>query len=138
MTIAREQFLAAVKSCIGTPVVHRGRKIGQALDCVGIIVAALAACGEALHDRLDYGRIPSGDQLASGLSNAGFRRVDVEDRRPGDVLQVFAGREPRHAVVLIDERDNVVHAYGKGNCVLQVPNGVRIYACWRYGGFTDG
>lgn len=135
---AREQFLAAVKSCIGTPVVHRGRAIGQALDCVGVISASMAACGIEMADRRDYGRIPSADQLAAGLEHADFVRVAVEDRRPGDVLQVFAGAEARHAVVLVGDGDAIVHAYGKGNRVAQAPLGSRIFACWRHRGFLDG
>jgi hypothetical protein len=135
---AREQFLAAVESCVGTPVVHRGRTIGQALDCVGVVVASMATCEIVLADRLDYGRIPSGDQLAAGLEHAGFVRVAVEDRRPGDVLQVYAGQEARHAVVLVADGDLIVHAYGKGNRVAKAPLGSRIGACWRHRRLSDG
>lgn len=94
----REDFVAAVMRLIGTPVVHRGRVAGVALDCVGVPKVALSSLGIPI--RLDdvYGRFPKPDQLLSGLADY-CNRVAVSDRAPGDVLALYAGRQPRHVAV---------------------------------------
>lgn len=133
--IAREQFLAAVRSCIGTPVGHNGRTIGGALDCVGVPWAACVACGMAMEPTPQYRRrLPSADELAAGLSVYCDR---VGDLARAHLLQVFAGREARHVVVPVrteGDRLYVVHAWGKGGVVQETALRDRVAQGWRVRG----
>jgi hypothetical protein len=94
--IAREQFLAAVRSCIGTPVGHRGRTIGKALDCVGVPWAACVACGMEMVETPAYRRLPTGEQLRAGLA---IFCDEVADPAAAHLLQVYVREVPRHVVV---------------------------------------
>jgi cell wall-associated NlpC family hydrolase len=118
--IARADFIAAVESLAGTPVVHRGRVAGPrgGVDCVGVVLVALAMCGVNLLEVEPYGLVPDADQLTAALSRY-CDRVEVRDARPGDVLQVAVGARPRHVQVLVDSR-HVVHAWAKGRIVRRV------------------
>lgn len=131
---AREQFLAAVTSFVGTPVQHAGRTPGVGLDCVGVAIAACRRIGMEVDDTRTYDRLPSGDQLRAGL--LGYcDEVPVADRIPGDLLQVFFGKQPRHLVVLVGQnecgQDVVVQALGRKAKVRKTLLAARIAACWR-------
>jgi|694.fasta_scaffold39617_2 hypothetical protein len=133
--IARADFLAAVLSCVGTPVGHRGRTIGGALDCVGVPWAAAVVCGLELPETADYGLVPGGDQLAGGLMSYCDR---VYEPARAHLWQVRAGRQARHVVVPVgyDEggTPRVVHAWGKGQLVKLVPWPGEVDTYWRIRG----
>lgn len=133
--IQRAQFIAAVRSCIGTQVGHGGRTIGGALDCVGVPWAAAVACGLQLPATASYGLLPGGDQLAGGLMAYCDR---VFDPARAHIWQVYAGRQARHVVVPVgvDETGTplVVHAWGKGNAVRLVPWPGAVESYWRIRG----
>lgn len=133
--IAREQFLAAVASAIGTPVGHHGRTIGGALDCVGLPWAAARACGLDLPPTQRYGKLPSGDELAAGLALFCDR---VADPAAAHLLQVYAGRQPRHVVVIerIESPDRIVivHAWGKNRIVQRTTLADQVAQAWRIRG----
>lgn len=135
--IARADFLAAVRSCIGTEVGHRGRTIGGALDCVGVPWAACRAVGLEVPDTADYGIFPGGDQLSSGLL-AYCDQVDELDR--AHILQVFVGRQARHVVVPVETNEagelRVVHAWGKSRRVELVKLDYTIAHLWRIRGIS--
>jgi hypothetical protein len=138
--IAREQFLAAVKSLCGTPVVHRGRVAGPrgGVDCVGVPLVALALCGATVDMHADiYGMVPDSDQLEAGLARY-CDRLDVAVAGPGDLLQVYHGRKPRHVMVWTGRTQAgqamAVHAWGKGACVREVVVAESIAGAWRVRG----
>lgn len=128
--IARAQFLAAVRSCIGTPVGHYGRTIGGALDCVGVPWASAVACGLELPPTPRYGKLPSGDELRSGL--ALFCDL-VADPADAHILQVCAGRQPRHVVVPVGD-GMVVHAWARHRIVQETREPRDIALRWRIRG----
>lgn len=133
--IAREQFLAAVISCIGTPVGHYGRTIGKALDCVGVPWASCVACGMHLEPTTRYRRLPTGEELRAGLSQYCDEVGHVADAH---ILQVYAGAEPRHVVVPVGLRDDgavrVVHAWRKNGVVQEAVLVDRVWRWWRIRG----
>jgi hypothetical protein len=123
--IAREQFLAAVRSCIGTPVGHRGRTIGKALDCVGVPWAACVACGMEMVETPAYRRLA-------------IFCDEVADPAAAHLLQVYVREVPRHVVVPVGVSECgqmiVVHAWHKNRIVQDAILADRVAAHWRIRG----
>ena len=40
-----KNMIAAARACLGTPFHHQGRMPGVGLDCIGLVIVALARCG---------------------------------------------------------------------------------------------
>lgn len=135
--ISREDYILAVRMCIGTPVQHGGRKIGKCLDCVGVMWAACDLCGLLLEPHPRYGPLPSGDELSGGLSLFADRVERIEDAH---ALQVFVGRQPRHLVVPVgldaSGRIEIVHAWGKMSLVQLTTLTSPVAAAWRLRGVS--
>jgi cell wall-associated NlpC family hydrolase len=136
--IARAQFVEQVMALVGQPVRHRGRRPGAGLDCVGVPIAAAAACGLDLVVDSTYGQIPSWGDLRAGLLRH-CDEVPLDSRQPGDILAMFEGMDIRHVAVLvwpIDGRDCIVVARpGRGRVVMQsIHASDRISSCWRLRG----
>lgn len=75
--------VAEARSWLGTKWRHRGRnRFG--IDCIGLIVHAVAAGGIQMRDRRDYGREPWKDGLQRELEE--HFGAPVSDMQPGDVL----------------------------------------------------
>jgi len=112
-------FIAAVLSCVGTPIAHLGRQPGRALDCVGLPWAACVLCGMEMAPTISYGYTPSADDLERGLSQF----CDPVEAG-GHIWQVPFGRQMRHVVVPVGANSCgqpiVVHAWAKGRCVRRV------------------
>lgn len=133
--IPHAKFLAAVESCIGTPVKHMGRIPGKALDCVGLVWAAVRLCGVSLPPTRSYRRLPSAGELYAGLSE----HCDVvSDPSKAHLLQVMAGGEARHVVVPVGFNETghrvVVHAYGKHAVVQKAMLVEPVIWSWRIRG----
>ena len=126
-----DTFLAVVRACVGTPVRHRGRVPGRGLDCVGVPIVALAACGVMVPEPPPYGSVPSPSELRAGLLRIGAQ-VPIPERRPGDVLVMFWRGEPAHVGVLVED-DLVVHARARTGVVAmeRLGRGHRLAECWR-------
>lgn len=127
--IARADFIVAVRSCIGTPVVHMGRVIGDGLDCVGLPWAAARVCGADLPPTRRYQSWPSADELTAGLQEF----CEVCEPADAHLLQVYAGKQARHIVVPVS-MGRIVHAWGKASHVVEVPMTERIARGWRIRG----
>lgn len=131
--ITPQQFVAAVRSLLGAPVVHRGRSRAAGLDCVGVPIAAARACGEMVAEPTPYGRLPSGEEMHAGLASYCVR-IPLEEREPGDLLMVMYGRQARHCVVLVGAnecgQEIVVHALGSRGKVSEDLL-VDPVECWR-------
>ena len=116
--IARAEFIRAVRSCIGTEVIHMGRKPGKALDCVGLPWAACNSLGMGLPATMVNNAMPSEADLTAGMSKY---CAQVDDG--GHLLQVYIGREARHIVVPVGFNECgqvlVVHAWGYGRKVCE-------------------
>jgi len=132
--IARAQFLEAVQATVGTPFAQHGRLLGVALDCVGVLVCALRACGVEVRDHEEhYGNLPCG--LHEELK-AIAAPIEHRDRQAGDVLTFHVAGDVRHLGVLVHvdaRRDWIVHAkQNTGRVVRQpVPASMVVAGCWR-------
>lgn len=131
---SRSLFIATVESYIGTPVVHRGRVAHRALDCVGLPIAACRAMGMEIEEPPLYGKLPDAATLRVGLLRY-CRELPGDQRVPGDILQVFAGKQARHVVVFTGVnkcgQHIVVHAWGKNSRVQRALLDVNIVvAAW--------
>lgn len=132
--ISRADFIEAVLLCVGTPVVHMGRVPGHGLDCVGLVWAACDLRGLTLPRTPSYGPLPNGATMTQGLELFADRCASIEDAH---VLQVYMGKEPRHAVVPVafdGDRIEVVHAWGKHQQVRRARLTERVHAAWRMRG----
>ena len=86
---------------IGARWSHRGRSL-YAVDCIGIVVAAVRAGGVPFVDRLDYSRVPWRNGLEHELRVRFGEPVD--DMRVGDIalVQFEKKREPSHVGIITD------------------------------------
>lgn len=131
----RDDFVAAVRSYVGTPFSHRGRTPGVALDCAGVVVCALASGGIASPD-IRYGMHPTPAQMSEGLQSIGYA-VPVDDRRTGDLLTMHVhGLGEVHMAVLVemkaDGSELIVHPSRRQRIVeTTLSRGYRLASCWR-------
>ena len=99
--------------------VHQGRSV-HGIDCIGLVVACVRACGLPVRDRTDYGRDPDGtlvDALDAHL-------VRVDDRRLGDVALIeYAPGVPRHVGILGSNggQQTLIHADTRHGRVVEHP-----------------
>jgi len=137
--VSRNSFVSLVESYIGTPVKHRGRTPHVGLDCVGLVIAACRALGLEVPEPPLYGKLPDADVLRAGL-NLYCSERPANDPVPGDLLQVYAGKQARHVVVLTGVnkcgQQLVVHAWGKNSIVQRALLDDRVVACWAINGMT--
>ena len=114
-------FAAAAQALAGVPFRLHGRDPATGLDCIGLIVAALAACGRSP-------ALPNGYRLSqrtlpdlSGFAAANGFAETREGVRAGDVLLLRVGPAQVHfAIALPHER--FVHAHaGLGRVALGEP-----------------
>lgn len=131
----REEFVASTLALCGVPIQHRGRNASVGLDCVGVPVAAAAACGAILAEPAPrYGLTPSEDELADGLRHVA-RRITTDERQAGDLVQMLMGRQARHCGVIVEvgeRHDRIVHAFAKKRRVeLALVPVEQIKAVWR-------
>jgi len=92
----------AARAYLGTPFRHQGRS-RSGLDCIGLLVLALADAGRAVADVTTYGRDPHNGLLEANLIREFGPAIAKEDARPGDlVAMAYLGRVTRHVAVLGD------------------------------------
>ena len=137
--VSRNAFVSLVEGYIGTPVVHRGRIPHIGLDCVGLAIAACRALGMDVPEPPIYGKLPDADVLRAGL-NLYCSERPAATRVPGDLLQVYAGKQARHVVVFTGVNSCgqhlVVHAWGKNGVVQRAILDDRVVAAWAINGMT--
>ncbi len=132
MTVSRERFVEVTRGFVGTPYLHLGRVPGEGLDCAGVPLCAMVACGLEV-PAATYGIEPSKEQAEHWLKRYGRRRA-FGDRLPGDVLVMRHGGSLGHMAVVVGE-DVVVHARARRNgCgkVVEVPlhRSMHVLSCW--------
>lgn len=107
-----ELRVAEARQYLGVKWRHRGRK-PWSLDCIGLVIRAVAAGGLQMVDRQNYGREPWNDGLRQEMrAQLGD---PVEDWQPGDIALISwdQGSEPSHVGVIGDYPDglSLIHAY---------------------------
>ena len=107
-----EAVIRAARETIGTPWVHQGRLIGQALDCVGVAIHVCRQLDLPYVDLVGYGRSPAFGLLEATMAcQPSLSAIEwIDDRRPGDLLLMRFGRCPQHLAILTDA-DTIVHSW---------------------------
>jgi len=117
----RRAALAAVRAAIGTPFRPQGRVAGLGLDCVGVVLLALAGAGVPLPATPAYAL--GGEHAA--LVDATCQTIGLRPRRglrwakPGDLILFQLGSGNRHMAVLSD--GGIIHAHAGLRRVVEGP-----------------
>ena len=123
-TATAAAMIAAARECLDTPFHHLGRQPGVAMDCVGLVLVALAAAGLHPVGPRTYSRHPDGRTLFRLMRGALGAEVEpggaVEDT-PGAVLGFAMRGQPCHVGVRTDW--GLIHALaprGRGDFLTKV------------------
>lgn len=110
------RFIAALESLQGTPWHHQGRT-RAGLDCVGLVIAALADQGVRLDVPANYHRTAAAAMLKAWLDSAAAVRA-VPDIGAGRLLVFRVRRQAQHIAVALGA-DRMIHAVrGAGVCAV--------------------
>jgi len=115
---ARSAMAAAAMTLVGTPFRLHGRDPRQGLDCVGVLVVALAAAGRTPRLPLEYTlRRTSIDEFVAAAAEVGLIPAR-DDLAAGDFIVARPGAAQFHAGVC-GFGHAIVHAHaGLGRVVL--------------------
>ncbi|MAY76063.1 NlpC/P60 family protein [Citromicrobium sp. WPS32] len=122
----------AADDLVGIPFRLQGRDPSTGLDCIGLVLASLAAAEITLALPADYR--PQRRRFIlpyEALAAAGLIEVR-EPRRAGDVLLLETGPAQVHAAVAVS-RHRIVHAHAGLRRVVEspLPDHWHVLACWR-------
>ena len=109
----------AAEALVACPFRLHGRDPAMGLDCVGVVVAAFAACGRTVAEPEGYGlRNRSIDRWLALAARAGLQPCAL-DQESGDVLLVRPGPAQHHLLVATGG-ERFVHAHaGLRRVVIQ-------------------
>lgn len=126
------RIAAAAAQLEGTPFRLGGRDPAGGLDCVGLVVAALAACGHGPVAVPPYAMRRTHLQPFDRLAAAHALRPVVDDLLAGDVLACRVGAAQFHAAIVLD-RARLVHAHAGLRRVVAgpMPSDWNIVRHWR-------
>lgn len=97
----RGAFVAAARSHIGTAFWHLGRG-PRRLDCVGLVIVALAEAGRTGVSPRAYGRDPEQDRLREHLIAHFGTSLPLTQAQPGDIALMAWGPQPQHVAIVAD------------------------------------
>ena len=121
MTRAREEFAAAAEALVGTPFRFRGRDRKTGLDCVGVVLAALADIGRKPAELNGYAmRQTHPDRHIDVALACGFELFEGTELEPGDLLLVNPGPAQVHLLVFAGKR-GFIHAHAGLGRVVRTP-----------------
>lgn len=122
---ARQAFIAAARARVGVRFRHQGRSATH-LDCIGLMVTALADAGMACTDRRAYGRNPQRDDLRAALRQHFGPPVaiapDLSAVQPGDIALMVWHLRPQHVAVFGDYMQgglSLIHADANFGAVVE-------------------
>ena len=127
-----EALANAASELVGTPFRLQGRDPAHGLDCIGLVLASLAAVGARIDLPADYRpRRRSFTVPLDALHAAGLVAADG-GRRAGDILLLRTAPAQLHTAIAIGNGD-IVHAHaGLGRVVRSpLPDSWPILAAWR-------
>lgn len=104
---------AAAREWLGVPFRHQGRS-RNGIDCVGLCVLSLRACGFPVDDVMDYPRDPDGRLLAGLRERLGD---PVSGYGVGDIVVAAFPKRERHIAILGDYVHgglSIIHAWSGG------------------------
>ena len=110
-----EAIVTEARSWVGTPYLHQGRRKGQGVDCIGLVVGVAPSLCITVKDRADYAQQPAKGELQKELDRHGFR-IPFTARQAGDILLMRFSTEPQHVAIFTGQ--SIIHAYQNvGKCV---------------------
>lgn len=110
----------AAEALVGAPYRLHGRSAQTGLDCVGVIEAALRACGREVIFPATYGlRNSAIDRFIPFAAAAGFA-VSDEPPAAGDVVMVRPGPGQWHLLLQV-HADHFVHAHAALRKIVRQP-----------------
>ncbi len=113
------RFAAAADRLVGTPYRLHGRDPDKGVDCVGLVLCAIAAAGRQPAELPAYGLRNLGlDRLLPFAARNGF--VEAPDaQKEGDLILINSGPAQHHLMIALD-RSIYVHAHaGRREVVRQ-------------------
>lgn len=111
----------AARTLVGTPFRLHGREPGVALDCVGVVLAALEALGRRAPEMRRYAlRNSDVTQLFDLAAPAGFRLRDRATEAPGDLVLLRPG-PAQHHLAIDTGGARIVHAHAGLGRVVEGP-----------------
>ncbi|WP_321397406.1 NlpC/P60 family protein [Emcibacter sp.] len=117
----RKRAILAARFCVGSLFRHQGRipgkKAGEGLDCVGLVLYVGRQICFEMEDHATYRPVPGRGQLESAASKAGLVPLSAKDRQPGDVVLIRPRRLVQHTGILTDK--GIVHADARLGCVVE-------------------
>jgi cell wall-associated NlpC family hydrolase len=126
------ELARAARALVGTPFRLHGRDPQAGLDCVGVLEAAIRACGcDVRLPNLYALRSCRQPDLAPFASELGLLPIERPDR-PGDVLLLQPGPFQHH-LAIITAPSIIVHAHAGLRRVVEgpIPAYWPVIACWR-------
>lgn len=84
--MTREDIVKEAQTWIGTRYHHLGRKKGQAVDCVGLVMGVMDAFGLPYKDKRDYTRFGIGIATVMEEFPKWLDVIHPEHARPGDII----------------------------------------------------
>lgn len=120
---------------VGVSFKLHGRQPEVGLDCVGVVAAALAGCGNGIEPPCDYTlRGEHLDRISAFLDRDCFRALNREVARPGDILLCRPAVRQLHFAVVTNA--GAVHAHaGLGRVAMTpLPLPWPVVGHWRYVG----
>ena len=125
----RADIVRKAREYLGTPFQHQGRRKGQALDCVGLILCVADDLGLAdkenvLFQRMDYydyGPQPIGRFVHEECVKR-LNQKSVLDIKPGDALTLRIPTDPCHTAIVAEipgQGLSMIHCYegGQAKCI---------------------
>ncbi|WP_336965411.1 peptidoglycan endopeptidase [Sphingobium aquiterrae] len=113
-----ERIAAAARQLVGVPFRLHGRSAEAGVDCVGLVLLAMAAAGRLRAEPGRYGlRGGDAETFAGWMKAAGLRRV--RKGRPGDLMLVRPGPAQFHLMICVE--GGTVHAHAGLRRVVEMP-----------------
>lgn len=142
---AHELCVARARELVGVPWRHKGRNAARGIDCIGLVVFAVAAGGVQMRDRVNYGREPWKDGLRNDIEAHFGNPIEREQWRPGCVVLLNwapGDQEPAHVGIFGNGTADVslIHCYNSNGIMQTVEHdvddrwrGLIVDAYWPWG-----
>lgn len=112
--VNRADFILAARAYVGTPFHHHGRLKGIGVDCLGLLMGAMAAAGFPARDYRQYHKLPRAAELIEKFKEQADE-IPLALAAPGDTLLAWVLRrgQAQHILILSD-LPGVIHCLEGG------------------------
>lgn len=124
-----ELCVQGARELLGVPWRHKGRNPVRGIDCIGLIVFAVAAGGIQMRDRTNYGREPWKDGLRGDIEAHFGAPVTAQAWRPGSVALLnwtVGDEQPAHVGILGNGTADVslIHCFNSNGIMQTVEHDI--------------